>query len=404
MWTGWEKKKTACVSGGSGYIASALIKMLLEKGYAVKTTVRNPDDTEKTSHLKDLQAVGALTILRADLVEEGSFDEAVAGCDVVFLVAAPVNIAAEDQEKEMIEPAVRGTLNVLRSCAKAGTYVTAEKPQAWGYVVAKVLSEKEAFRFAQEKGISLVSLFPGLTVGASPAPKAKTSVPCALSLLSGDDAALDALKGLETSHGCVPVVGLDDLCRAHVFVAETEAASGRYLCCGFNTTVVEMARVLAEKYPQYINVRKKNTDGFGDLLDKPRLCLSSVKLAREGFEFKVKTLDDMYDDGLVDEWNKRNMKAATAAIFAAAFILCALHAEPVQARSRSRHGHRHRHRSTPSPPAPLAGQGMGSGSMSPSGDQFLPPPQWMYYYTSGSPFGEVLPPPLKRRSMLGLRS
>jgi nucleoside-diphosphate-sugar epimerase len=28
--------------GGSGYIASALVEMLLEKGYAVKTTVRNP--------------------------------------------------------------------------------------------------------------------------------------------------------------------------------------------------------------------------------------------------------------------------------------------------------------------------------------------------------------------------
>jgi len=34
--------KTACVTGGNGYIASALIKMLLERGYAVKTTVRNP--------------------------------------------------------------------------------------------------------------------------------------------------------------------------------------------------------------------------------------------------------------------------------------------------------------------------------------------------------------------------
>ena len=36
------RMKTACVTGGNGYIASALVKMLLQKGYAVKTTVRNP--------------------------------------------------------------------------------------------------------------------------------------------------------------------------------------------------------------------------------------------------------------------------------------------------------------------------------------------------------------------------
>ena len=39
---GEERKKTACVTGGNGYIGSALIKMLLEKGYAVKTMVENP--------------------------------------------------------------------------------------------------------------------------------------------------------------------------------------------------------------------------------------------------------------------------------------------------------------------------------------------------------------------------
>ena len=39
---GEERKKTACVTGGNGYIASLLIKLLLEEGYAVKTTVRHP--------------------------------------------------------------------------------------------------------------------------------------------------------------------------------------------------------------------------------------------------------------------------------------------------------------------------------------------------------------------------
>jgi anthocyanidin reductase len=93
-----DKKKTVCVTGGNGYIASALIKMLLEKGYAVKTTVRNPDDMEKNSHFRGLRELGPLTVLRTDLDEEGSFDDAVAGCDYAFLVAAPVNMAAEDPE------------------------------------------------------------------------------------------------------------------------------------------------------------------------------------------------------------------------------------------------------------------------------------------------------------------
>ena len=64
--------------------------------------LKPPDDMAKNSHLKDLQALGQLEVLRADLDEEGSFDEAVAGCDYAFLVAAPVNITTENA-------AVRGT-------------------------------------------------------------------------------------------------------------------------------------------------------------------------------------------------------------------------------------------------------------------------------------------------------
>ncbi|CAD6262133.1 unnamed protein product [Miscanthus lutarioriparius] len=325
--SGGDRKKTACVTGGNGYIASVLIKMLLEKGYAVKTTVRNPDDMAKNSHLKDLQAVGPLTVLRADLLEEGSFDEAVAGSDYVFLVAAPVNLHSKNPEKELIEPAVRGILNVMRSCAKAGTvkrviltssvaavtgrplqggvhvldekswtdveYLTANKSSHWAYPASKVLLEKEACRFAAEHRISLVTVCPVTTVGAAPAPKVRTSVPNCLSLLSGDEAEFAVLDANERATGCVPLVHVDDLCRAELFVAEEDAAAGRYICCSLNTTIAELARFLADKYPQY---GVKTNLLSGERLQKPRVRLSSEKLVREGFEFRYRTLDDMYDD------------------------------------------------------------------------------------------------------------
>nr|CAB3485856.1 unnamed protein product [Digitaria exilis] len=129
-------------------------------------------------------------------------------------------------------------------------FLRAEKPPGWGYVVSKVLLEKAASRFALEHGISLVTVCPVITAGAAPAPTAHTSVPGCLSLLSGDEAAFNALRGME-AFGVVALVHVDDLCRAELFVAEEATAAGRYICCSLNTTVREIASFLSEKYPQY---------------------------------------------------------------------------------------------------------------------------------------------------------
>ena len=68
---------------------------------------------------------------------------------------------------------------------------------------------------------------------------------------AGDQAAFRVLRGIEMATGCMPLVHAADLCRAQMFVAEEDAAAGRYICCSVNTTIVELARFLADKYPQY---------------------------------------------------------------------------------------------------------------------------------------------------------
>jgi uncharacterized protein YbjT (DUF2867 family) len=48
-----EALPTVCVTGANGLVATFCVKLLLEKGYKVRGTVRNPND-HKNSFLKSL--------------------------------------------------------------------------------------------------------------------------------------------------------------------------------------------------------------------------------------------------------------------------------------------------------------------------------------------------------------
>lgn len=114
--------KTVRVTGASGYIATWLTKLLLERGYTVRATVRNLNDEKKTEHLLALDgAKERLHLFEADLLKEGSFDSAIDGCEGVFHTASPCHVDCKDPQAELIDPAVKGTINVLNSCAKSST-------------------------------------------------------------------------------------------------------------------------------------------------------------------------------------------------------------------------------------------------------------------------------------------
>lgn len=318
--------KTVCVVGGTGFVASILIRQLLEKGYAVKTTVRDPDNLKKISHLTSLQALGDLKILKGDLTEEGCFDEAVSGCDFVFHLATPVHFDSQDPENDMIKPAIQGTLNVLKACIKAKTvkrviitssaaavsinqqtgtglvldekswtdieFLSSAKPPTWGYPASKTLAEKAAWEFAKENKIDLITVIPSLMAGTPLTPDVPSSCNLAMSLITGNEFLINGMKGMQMLSGSISITHVEDVCRAHIFLAEKESASGRYITCAVNTSVPELANFLNKRFPQY-----KVPIEFGDFPAKPKLAISSQKLIDEGFSFKF-GIEEIYDQSV----------------------------------------------------------------------------------------------------------
>ena len=110
-------KQTVLVTGASGYVAGRLIENLLAKGHTVHATVRNPHDRNAVGHLLTLNdgVTSRLKLFAADLLKDGSFDEAMKDCELVFHTASPFFNKVKDPQRDLVDPAVKGTENVLSS-------------------------------------------------------------------------------------------------------------------------------------------------------------------------------------------------------------------------------------------------------------------------------------------------
>ena len=119
-----EKTKPVLVTGGSGYLASWIIKMLLEEGINVNATVRDPSSITKVEHLRGLTetSTGQLKLFKSDLMDNGSFDEPMQDCELVIHTASPFFVTGiKNPEDELIRPAKDGTRNVLESAKRNST-------------------------------------------------------------------------------------------------------------------------------------------------------------------------------------------------------------------------------------------------------------------------------------------
>ncbi|KIO32641.1 hypothetical protein M407DRAFT_100661 [Tulasnella calospora MUT 4182] len=107
------------VTGASGFIAAWVVETLLEKGYVVVGTVRSDSKGKYLQNLFKDHGDRFSYVIVEDIAKEGAFDKAVVGVDAVQHTASPFHFKADDP-KELIEPAVKGTVGVLESIKKYG--------------------------------------------------------------------------------------------------------------------------------------------------------------------------------------------------------------------------------------------------------------------------------------------
>ncbi|XP_034920703.1 cinnamoyl-CoA reductase 1-like [Populus alba] len=261
--------QTVCVTGAGGFIASWTVKLLLEKGYSVKGTVRSPADP-KNSHLRELEgAQERLTLCKADLLDYESLKEAIQGCDGVFHTASPVT----DDPEQVVEPAVNGTKNVIMAAAEAkvrrvvftssiGTVYMDPKrspdvvvdESCWSdleyckntknwYCYGKTVAEQVAWDVAKKKGVDLVVVNPVMVLGPMLQPTVNASIGHVLKYLTG--------SAKTYANSVQAYVHVRDVALAHILVFETPSASGRYICAERMLHRGEVVEILAKFFPEY---------------------------------------------------------------------------------------------------------------------------------------------------------
>lgn len=273
-----NKEAPVLVTGANGYVASWLVKNLLDKGHTVHAAVRNPDNTQKMQHLIDAaeNAPGVIKFFAGDLLKEDSYQEGMQGCELVYHTASPFTLDVKNPQKDLIDPAVNGTASVLKSASKtdsvkrvvvtsscAAIYCdaidTVNAPNGmitendWNtvatldyqpYSLSKTMAEKKAWEIAKSQSQwDLVTVNPSFIMGPALNPKTATSESVnILKMMAGGEMKMGAPKM------GVGVVDVRDLAEAHYKAGFTDEAEGRYIASAHNSDFLEMGTSLLSKY------------------------------------------------------------------------------------------------------------------------------------------------------------
>ncbi|KAK8295160.1 hypothetical protein V6Z12_D05G045700 [Gossypium hirsutum] len=315
-------KGTVCLTGGTGFIGSWLIKRLLQEGYSVRTTVRaDPENKRDLTFLTSLPGVAEkLKIFSADLNDPNSFDAAIEGSKAVLHVATPLSFDGKESLEAVTERSTSGALGILKACLRSKTvkrvvytssaatviyngqetdmmdesfwtdvdFVTQKlNPKTHPYLISKTFTERAVLEFGTQHGLDVVTVNPGLVVGPFICPKFPDSVRSSLALVLGNRSDYGILLN-------IPMVHVDDVARAHIFLLEYPDVKGRYNYSSNTISLDKLSEFLGGKYPEF---PIPSPETLAEI-EGPKLPgVSSKKLLGIGFEFN-NGLEEMFDGAI----------------------------------------------------------------------------------------------------------
>ncbi|KAG8919334.1 methylglyoxal reductase (NADPH-dependent) gre2 [Tulasnella sp. 417] len=280
---------TVLLTGVNGFVAATILKKLLERGHTVVGTVRSQS---KTTFLRErFGDYVALEKLRFAVVEDitvpGAFD-AVLGAyqfDAVLHTSSPFHYSITDIEKELLQPAIQGTVGILDSVHRVapsvkrvvitssfasvvdrskGTrpgkvYTEADwnptnreeglKDIGSGYFASKKLAEQAAWDFVEEKkpSFTLTALCPPMVFGPP-----EQEVPSMARLNTSNLDIYDIFNGTsDPRYGVWIWVDVRDLAEAHVLAMDSAAAANqRYIISQGNYSPQMFVDYVWKRYPE----------------------------------------------------------------------------------------------------------------------------------------------------------
>lgn len=269
--------KPVMITGATGYVASWIVRKLLDKGITVHAPVRNPKNEASVKYLRTIaeNAPGKIVFFKADLLQNGSYDEAMNGCELVFHTASPFINQVKNPQKELIDPALLGTKNVLASVEKTETvkrvvltsscaaiigdaidcqnypngiateeqWNTTSTIDHQSYSYSKTLAEQYAWEINKKQNRwDLVVINPSLVIGPGINPNA-TSESFNLVRQLGDG----RLKS-GAPEFYVGTVDVRDLADAHYNAGFKPEAQGRHIVSAVESSFLAISKILQKKY------------------------------------------------------------------------------------------------------------------------------------------------------------